>query len=261
MNKKLIVEIEKGVGRLTLNRPDMRNAFDSDFIGELNEAVRQMAVDPSVRVVVLAAQGDAFCAGADLNWMRSVADYTHDQNVADANGLATMLHTLYTCPKPTIARVQGDTYAGGMGLISACDVVVCVDTAHFCLSEVKLGLIPATISPYVVRAMGARAAHRYALTAERFSAQEAHHIGLVHEVVNVQDLDAQVASWVKSFLSASPDALARCKRLLHDVAHEPISQSLIQMTAQAIAQSRSSEQGKEGVQAFLNKRKPSWIVS
>lgn len=253
-------EQEGAVCTLTLNRPQLRNAFDSGFIAELNDAVKQVSVDPSVRVVVLAAQGEAFCAGADLNWMRSVADYTHEQNVTDANGLAGMLHALYACPKPTIARVQGDTYAGGMGLISACDVVVSVDTAHFCLSEVKLGLIPATISPYVVRAMGARAAHRYALTAERFSAEQAHRMGLVHEVVTADALDAQVASWVKSFLSASPDALARCKRLLHDVAHEPISPELIQMTAQAIAQSRASEQGKEGVQAFLNKRKPSWLA-
>lgn len=260
MSNKLTVQIESGVGRITLNRPELRNAFDSGFIAELNQAVTQLAIDSQVRVLVLGAHGEAFCAGADLNWMRSVADYTHEQNVQDASGLAQMLNTLYTCPKPTIARVQGDTYAGGMGLVSACDVVVSVDTAHFCLSEVKLGLIPATISPYVIRAMGPRAAHRYALTAERFNAHEARRIGLVHEVVSAQALDEQVALWVKAFLSASPQALASCKRLLHDVAHEPIDAGLMQMTARAIAQSRASEDGKDGVQAFLNKRKPHWLT-
>ena len=260
MSNKLTVQIESGVGRITLNRPELRNAFDSGFIAELNQAVTQLATDSQVRVLVLGAHGEAFCAGADLNWMRSVADYTHEQNVQDASGLAQMLNTLYTCPKPTIARVQGDTYAGGMGLVSACDVVVSVDTAHFCLSEVKLGLIPATISPYVIRAMGPRAAHRYALTAERFNAHEARRIGLVHEVVSAQALDEQVALWVKAFLSASPQALASCKLLLHDVAHEPIDAGLMQMTARAIAQSRASEDGKDGVQAFLNKRKPHWLT-
>ena len=259
MSNKLTIQIESGVARITLNRPELRNAFDSGFIAELSQAVEQVATDPAVRVVVLGANGEAFCAGADLNWMRSVADYTHAQNVQDAGGLARMLNALYNCPKPTISRVQGDTYAGGMGLVSACDVVVSVDTAHFCLSEVKLGLIPATISPYVIRAMGPRAAHRYALTAERFNAHEAHRIGLVHEVVSAQALDDQVAQWVKAFLSASPQALSSCKRLLHDVAHAPISESLIQMTAEAIAQSRASDDGKDGVQAFLNKRKPHWL--
>ncbi len=255
----LITQPQAGVCQVTLNRPDVRNAFDDALIAELTQAFARASQDASVRVLVLAANGAAFCAGADLNWMRAMADYTFDDNVKDASGLATMLHTLYTCTKPTIARVQGDVYAGGMGLVSACDVAVSVNTAHYCLSEVKLGLIPATISPYVVRAMGARAAHRYALTAERFGADEAHRLGFVHAITSEDQLDAQVADWVKAFLSASPQALARCKRLLHDVAHETLSPELIRMTTEAIAESRASDDGKDGVQAFLNKRKPHWL--
>jgi methylglutaconyl-CoA hydratase len=260
MTQRLVIHhSDAGVCRIMLSRPEVRNAFDDALIAELHQAFSNASQDASIRVVVLAAEGAAFCAGADLNWMRAMADYTFDENVKDAGGLAGMLHALYSCTKPTIARVQGDVYAGGMGLVSACDVAVSVDSAHFCLSEVKLGLIPATISPYVVRAMGARAAHRYALTAERFTAQEAHRLGLVHEVVGAERLDAQVADWVQSLLSASPQAVARCKRLLHEVAHESITPELIHMTTVAIAESRASDDGKDGVQAFLNKRKPHWL--
>ena len=171
-----------------------------------------------VRAVVLAAEGPAFCAGANLNWMRRMADYTREQNLADAAKLAEMLRVIYECPKPTIARVQGDVYAGGTGLVAACDMAVSVDTAGFCLSEVKIGLIPATISPYVIRAMGARAAHRYFLTAERFGAQEALRIGFVHEVVTAEQLDAKVDELVKALISASPNAVRACKKLVLDVA-------------------------------------------
>jgi methylglutaconyl-CoA hydratase len=253
--------VETGVvGRVTLNSPEVRNAFNDEVIAELTRAFIQLGQDPQVRVVVLAAVGPAFCAGADLNWMRRMADYTRAENLLDAGALAEMLRVMYECPKPTIARIQGDVYAGGMGLVAACDMAVSVDTANFCLSEVKLGLIPATISPYVIRAMGARAAHRYFLTAERFDAQEARRIGFVHEVVSADALDAKVAEITQALVTASPDAVKACKQLVQDVAGHDISAELIAGTVKAIADIRSSEQGKEGVQSFLQKCKPSWLI-
>jgi methylglutaconyl-CoA hydratase len=214
-----------------------------------------------VRCIVLAAKGTAFCAGADLNWMKRMADYTRDENVADAGALAEMLRVVYTCPKPTIAKVQGDVYAGGTGLVAACDIAVSVDTAGYCLSEVKLGLIPATISPYVIRAMGARAAHRYFLTAERFDAAEALRIGFVHEVVAADRLDAKIAELAKALVNAGPEAVKLCKLLVQDVADQEITPALIQMTVEAIADIRVSDEGREGVQSFLQKRKPGWLLS
>lgn len=188
-----------------------------------------------------------------------MADYTRAENLADASELAAMLQAIYTCPQPTIARVQGDVYAGGMGLVAACDMAVSVDTANYCLSEVKLGLIPATISPYVIRAMGARAAHRYFLTAERFSAQEAHRIGLVHEVTRAETLDAKVDELTQALVNASPNALRACKKLVQDVAERELNEALVHMTVESIADIRASHEGKEGVQSFLQKRKPSWL--
>ena len=182
-----------------------------------------------------------------------------DENLADAGKLADMLRVIFECPKPTIARVQGDVYAGGMGLVAACDMAVSVDTAGFCLSEVKLGLIPATISPYVIRAMGARAAHRYFLTAERFGALEALRIGFVHEVVAADQLDAKVDDIVKALVSASPNAVRACKQLVQDVAQQQIDAQLIAATVEGIADIRASEEGREGVQSFLQKRKPAWL--
>jgi len=245
---------------LTLSRPDVRNAFNDLVIAELKAAFIDAGQAAEVRCVVLAAEGSAFCAGADLNWMRRMADYTRDENLADAGQLAAMLRAIYECPKPTIARVQGDVFAGGVGLVAACDMAVSVDTATYCLSEVKLGLIPATISPYVIRAMGARAAHRYFLTAERFSAVEAHRIGLVHEVVTADALDAKVAELTHALVSASPNAVRACKRLVQDVAEREIDDALVAHTVAGIADIRSSDEGKEGVQSFLQKRKPSWLI-
>lgn len=250
-----------GVARITLNRPDVRNAFNDEVIAELAQVFRALGARDDVRVLVLAASGPAFCAGADLNWMRRMADYTRAENIADASQLADMLQAIYTCPKPTIARIQGDVFAGGLGLVAACDMAVSVDTAIYCLSEVKLGLIPATVSPYVIRAMGARAAHRYFLTAERFTAAEARRIGLVHEVVTVDALDAKVAELTQALMSASPNAMRSCKRLLHEVAGRDIDAPLIAATVEGIADSRASEEGREGVQSFLQKRKPSWMLS
>ena len=245
---------------LTLSRPEVRNAFNDEVVAEITAAFLDAASRAEVRSVVLAAEGPAFCAGADLNWMRHMADYSHAENLADAAQLAEMLRVMYHCPKPTIARIQGDVYAGGMGLVAACDMAVSVDTAHFCLSEVKLGLIPATISPYVIRAMGARAGHRYFLTAERFDAQEAHRIGFVHEVVGADQLDAKVAELTQALIAASPNAVRSCKTLVHEVAGHEISALLIGRTVEGIADIRASREGREGVKAFLQKRKPSWLA-
>ena len=245
---------------ITLSRPEVRNAFNDEVIAQITQAFQTAAASAEVRAVVLAAEGPAFCAGADLNWMRRMADYTRTENLADAAKLAEMLRVMYACPKPTIARIQGDVVAGGMGLVAACDMAVAVDSAGFCLSEVKLGLIPATISPYVVRAMGARAAHRYVLTAERFSAQEAHRIGFVHEVVPADQLDAKVAELVKALVSASPNAVRSGKELVQTVAGREIDGALIAQTVEGIADIRSSSEGKEGLQSFLQKRKPGWLL-
>lgn len=260
MSQALTVAVQDRIARITLNRPDVRNAFNDELIAQLRAAFEEVGQRADVRVVVLAAAGPAFCAGGDLNWMRRMADYTRDDNLADAEQLSAMLQAIYTCPKPTVARVQGDVFAGGVGLVSACDMVASVDSATYCLSEVKLGLIPATISPYVVRAMGARAAHRYCLTAERFSAAEAHRIGLVHEVVAAEALDATVDTLTKALCSAGPDAVRACKRLLHDVAERDINAQLMAHTVACIADIRASAEGREGVQSFLDKRKPNWLA-
>ncbi len=255
----LEVATQSSVATVTLNRPDVRNAFNAELI----EAITQIFVDlgqrAGVRCIVLAANGSAFCAGADLNWMRSMADYTREQNLADAGKLAAMMRTLYECPKPTIACIQGDVYAGGMGLVSACDMAVTVDTANFCLSEVKLGLLPSTISPYVIRAMGARAAHRYFLTAERFGATEALRIGFVHEVTAPDALQNKVAELAAALCNAGPEAVRLCKKLVQDVAGKDITPELIQLTVTSIADVRVSAEGREGLQSFLQKRKPNWL--
>jgi len=251
--------IEGRVATVTLNRPDVRNAFNETTIAEITQAFRDLEQNDDVRAIVLAANGPAFCAGADLNWMKKMAGYTRDENRADAAQLAEMLRTIYACPKPVVAKVQGDCYAGGMGLVAVCDIAVANEATNFCLSEVKLGLIPATISPYVVIGMGENAARRYFLTAERFSAQEAHRIGFVHQVVAADALDAAVADIVKALVSNSPNAVKEAKRLVQDVAGRPLSEALIADTAERIADIRSSEEGKEGVRSFLEKRKPNWL--
>ena len=255
----ILFTVRAAVATVTLNRPEVRNAFNDEVIHELTQAFAELGARDDVRAIVLGAAGTAFCAGADLNWMRRMAGYSRAENLADAGQLAEMLRVIYACPKPTIARIQGDAIAGGMGLVAACDIAVSVDTANFCLSEVKLGLIPATISPYVIRAMGARAAHRYFLTAERFSAAEAQRIGFVHEVVSAEQLDAKVEELSRALCSASPHAVRACKRLVQDVAQREIDEDLIAGTVEQIADIRSSAQGREGVQSFLEKRKPNWL--
>jgi methylglutaconyl-CoA hydratase len=246
------------VAQVSLARPEVRNAFNEAVIAELTAAFRALDADDTVRVVVLAGDGKAFCAGADLNWMRRMADYSREENLADAAALAEMLRTIAACRKPTIARVHGDAYAGGMGLVAACDIAVAAEGVEFCLSEVKLGLIPATIGPYVVRAMGAHAAQRWFLTAERFDAATALRIGYVHEAAPAEQLDARVQSFVDAFLAASPQALADCKRLLAEVGRQPIDAALIARTAEFIADSRVSDDGRHGIASFLGKSKPRW---
>jgi methylglutaconyl-CoA hydratase len=255
----LLIDVAGHVATVTLNRPEVRNAFNDEVILEVTQAFTELGARGDVRCIVLAANGPAFCAGADLNWMRSMADYTRAQNLEDAGRLASMMRVVYECPKPTIAKVQGDVYAGGTGLVAACDMAVSVDTAGYCLSEVKLGLIPATISPYVVRAMGARAAHRYFLTAERFDAAEALRIGFIHELVKAEALDAKVAELAQALVNAGPEAVRLCKKLVQDVAGQPITPGLVKMTVEGIADIRVSAEGREGVQSFLQKRKPNWL--
>ena len=258
--KHLQTTVSNFVASVRLNRPEVRNAFNDEMIAEVTETFNSLATRDDVRCIVLAANGTAFCAGADLNWMRSMADFTREQNLADAGRLAAMMRTVHECPKPTIAKIQGDVYAGGTGLVAACDMAVCVDTANFCLSEVKLGLVPSTISPYVLRAMGARAAHRYFLTAERFSAAEALRIGFVHEVVAIDGLDAKVAELSNALISAGPEAVKLCKKLVQDVSGHDITPELVNMTIASIADVRVSAEGREGLQSFLQKRKPNWLL-
>ena len=257
----LLVTQQAAVATVTLNRPEVRNAFNDEVIAELTQVFTELGARDDLRCIVLAASGTSFCAGADLNWMRRMARFSREENLADAGKLAAMLQAIYGCPKPTVARIQGDAIAGGMGLVAACDIAVTVDGANFCLSEVKLGLIPATISPYVIRAMGARAAHRYFLTAERFSAAEAKGIGFVHEVVSVDQLDAKVGELCNALCAASPDAVKACKALVQDVAGHDIDEALIARTVEQIADIRASVEGREGVQSFMEKRKPNWLRS
>ncbi len=254
----LNVEAKGGIARVTLNRPEVRNAFDDALIKELTRTFQSLENDKSVRVVVLAGNGPAFCAGADLNWMKRMAGYSYEQNLADARALAEMLSTLDRLPKPAIARVHGAAFAGGTGLVAACDIAVGTPDAKFCLSEAKLGLSPATISPYVIRAMGERQARRYFLTAEVFGAEEAHRIGMLSALVPAMELDATLDSIIKNLLAGGPQAHAKIKQLVGAVANRPLDDALIADTAKRIAEIRVSPEGKEGIASFLEKRKPSW---
>jgi methylglutaconyl-CoA hydratase len=255
----LDVVVAGKVATITLNRPDVRNAFNEFTIAELSLAFNELGRNEEVRAIVLAANGPAFCAGADLNWMKKMAAYSHTENAEDAAKLADMLRAIYLCPKPVVAKIQGDCYAGGMGLVAACDIAVATSAACFCLSEVKLGLIPATISPYVIKAMGENAARRYFLTAEKFTAQEAHRIGFVHEVVGADALDAHVDAIVKALVTSSPNAVREAKVLVREVTGKTVDSALMVDTAERIARIRSSDEGREGVASFLEKRKPSWL--
>ena len=254
----LLVERKDGIGRITLNRPEVRNAFDEALIAALANAFAELDADTSVRAVVLAGNGPAFCAGADLNWMKRMAGYGHEENVRDARALADMLAALERMAKPTIARVHGPAFAGGTGLVAACDIAVGTPEAKFSFSEAKLGLSPATISPYVMRAIGPRAASRYFLTAEVFGVEEALRIGLLSALVPAAELDAFIGQLLDHLLAGGAAAHARIKELVRDVAGRPIDDKLKAETARRIAEIRASPEGKEGIASFLEKRKPSW---
>jgi methylglutaconyl-CoA hydratase len=255
----LEVSVSGAVARVALNRPDVHNAFDETLIAELTHVVRTFDADPSIRVLVLEGRGKSFCAGADLNWMKKMAGFSHDENLADAGALAAMLSALNNMSKPTLARVHGATYGGGVGLVACCDIAIGTPGATFALSETRLGLIPAAISPYVIEAIGARAARRYFLSAERFGAEEARRLGLLHELVDESELDAAVARVVAALLDAGPQAQSEAKLLIRAVAHRPTDQGVIGDTAKRIARVRATPEGKEGVAAFLAKRKPAWV--
>jgi methylglutaconyl-CoA hydratase len=253
------VDVRNGVALVALARPEVHNAFDEVLVAELTATLERLDRDASVRAVVLMGQGRSFCAGADLTWMRKMAGYGHDENVADARALAEMLRTLAHLAKPTIARVHGAALGGGVGLVACCDIAVATQQATFALSEAKLGLVPATISPYVIEAIGARHARRYFLTAERFTAAEAYRIGLVHDIVVDEELDARVNEILGHLLIAGPCAQAEAKALIRGVAHRRIDDELIAGTAECIAVVRASAEAREGVSAFLSKRAPEWI--
>jgi len=254
----LVQVAEDGVAALTLSRPELHNAFDDELISGLTQALRALERNDSVRVVVLAAQGKSFSAGADLNWMKRMAGYSRRRNFQDALGLGELMRTLHGLAKPTIARVQGAAYGGGVGLVAACDIAIATREATFALSEVRLGLVPAVISPYVIAAMGERMAIRYFLTGERFDATQALSLGLVHDVCEAQELDDHVQAAVAQVLLGGPAALAAAKRLVRDVARRPLDEDLVRETADLIAQLRTSREGKEGISAFLQKRSPRW---
>jgi methylglutaconyl-CoA hydratase len=247
------------VAEVWLNRPELRNAFNDSVISELTAAFTGFAQDPDLRVVLLAGHGKSFCAGADLNWMRAMADYSWAQNHADAQALADMLFAIHSCPVPVVGRVHGDCYAGGVGLAAVCDVLLAAEGVTFCLSEAKLGLLPATIGPYVVRALGERASQRYFVTAERFSAAEAHRLGLVHELCAPEQLDERVQAVVSALVANGPAAVKACKRLVQDLAGQPLTPALRDDTARRIADIRGSDEGKEGVSSFLQKRPAAWL--
>ena len=255
----LDVDVRNNIGLVALNRPDVYNAFNEKLIGELTTVLQALDAQAAVRAVVLTGHGKSFCAGADLNWMKKMAAYDAAENLADAQALALMLRTLNGLSKPTVACVRGAAFGGGVGLVACCDIAVAAHDAIFSLSEAKLGLIPATISPYVIEAIGARQARRYFLTAERFTAAEAFRIGLVHDIVPEPELDARINELLGELLVAGPVAQLECKALIRGVAHKPIDADVIAGTAEHIAAVRASPEGKEGVAAFLGKRSPKWV--
>ena len=257
---RLEIETRDQVATVWMNRPEMHNAFDEVVIRELTQAFEHIENDPAARVMVLAGRGKSFSAGADLNWMKRAADATSEENRRDARLLSRMISTLHSLPKPTIARVHGAALAGGTGLTAACDIAIATTQASFGTTEVRLGIVPAVISPYVVAAIGRRAAQRYFLTAERFDAAEAYRLGLVHILCEAKELDAKVAQITEALLAGGPMAQAASKELLARVAGYPIDDVLREDTAQRIAVARATPEAKEGVAAFLEKRKPSWTT-
>ncbi|MCH9690804.1 MAG: enoyl-CoA hydratase/isomerase family protein [Gammaproteobacteria bacterium] len=261
MKEKMLCTVDsKGVATITLSRPEVHNAFDDELIQLLEKTLEQLGKDKKIRALVLAAEGKNFSAGADLNWMKRVAEYSEAQNCEDAAKLAAMLNKLDSFPAPTIARVQGAAFGGAVGLVSCCDIALASERASFCLSEVKIGLLPATISPYVINAIGARQARRYFVTAERFSALRAQQMGLVAEVCAEGELDLTLQKLVNSITNNGPRAMAMAKGLALSMSNRVIDQALQDQTSALIAQVRASNEGQEGLSAFLEKRAPEWMV-
>ena len=254
----LQTEINDGVATIRMNRPEVHNAFDDALIAALTSELRRLDRSLLARIIVLAANGKSFSAGADLNWMRRMAKYSQEENLRDALALADLMRTLDGMGKPTIAQVQGAAFGGGVGLVACCDIAIASTEAAFCLSEVRLGLIPSVISPYVIAAIGERAARRYFLTAERFDAVEARRLGLVHEVVEGVALDDTVAKIAGQLLKGGPRALAAAKKLIADVSRRPMDDGLSAETARRIAAIRVEPEGQEGLAAFFDKRSPDW---
>jgi methylglutaconyl-CoA hydratase len=252
---------QRGVATVTLNSPEKHNAFDDTIIAQLTTIFREIAERQDIKLMVLASTGKSFSAGADLGWMKRMASYTFEENLKDANALATMLKMLNFLPQPTIAKVQGAAFGGAVGLASCCDIVIASNKASFCLSEVKLGLIPATISPYVINAIGQKACRRYFLTAERFFADKAMQLGLVNEVVSPEELDNSINEMTLLLLANGPHAVHQAKQLALDVAYQDINNDLLNITSERIAAIRVSEEGQEGLTAFFEKRKPNWQTS
>lgn len=258
--KMVLVEINESVAWLSFNRPEVHNAFNAVVIQEMTEAVNRVNEDDSVRVVVLTGKGKSFCAGADLNWMREIVDYSYEQNLEESTALAEVLHMIFSLPKPTIAKVNGPAIGGGTGFLSACDIAVAAEEAVFGLSEVKIGLVPAAISPYVIRKIGESKAREYFLTGRRISAERAREIGLVNEVVPGKELSKTVDNLIGLFLTSGPEAIASCKELIFNVPLMTMEEAK-EYTAKMIAGLRISEEGQEGMAAFLEKRKPRWVRS
>ncbi|NQW68973.1 MAG: enoyl-CoA hydratase/isomerase family protein [Betaproteobacteria bacterium] len=240
---------------VTLNRPEVRNAFNEGLISELQEIFTTLGSDDCCRVIVLQANGKTFCAGADLNWMKSMANFTKEENLADSRKMALMLNTIYACPKPVIAKVQGDAYAGGVGLASVCDILIASTQARFCISEAKLGLLPATIAPYVMRALGEQAARRYFVTAEIFTAAQAKEMGFVHELVEPDALDTKVDEVCQAIISNGPLAVMACKKMVRDISQQAITPALLEETVERIATIRTSDEAQLRMKAFLEKSK------
>ncbi|MBV2265183.1 MAG: enoyl-CoA hydratase/isomerase family protein [Thauera sp.] len=251
---------EAGVATIWMNRPDVHNAFNAQLIADLTTACVELDADQAVRAVVLAGRGRSFSAGADLNWMKAAGEASEAENFADAMKLAGMLRTLAEMNKPTIARVHGAALGGGMGLASACDICIAGDKAVFATSEVKFGIIPSAISPYVIRAIGERQATRYFQTAERIGAARAAELGLAHEAVASEELDAKVKEVVEALLQGGPKSQAAAKDLIRAVANRPLSDALVEDTARRIASLRATPEAKEGLAAFLDKRPAAWIA-
>ncbi|MFT7259942.1 MAG: methylglutaconyl-CoA hydratase [Glaciecola sp.] len=261
MTEQLAITVDiddRGVATVTLNRPHIHNAFDDTVIDELIKAFESIHQDNNVRVMVLAANGKSFCAGADLKWMKQMASYSYDQNKQDASQLAKLFSSLYNLNKPTIAKVQGAVYGGGVGLVACCDIAIGSKLSKFCLSEVKLGLVPATISPYVIEAIGLRLAKRYFMTAEVMSSRRARRIGLLSEAVSEEELDSSVENIILPLLNNGPKSVATAKNLVNKISRRAIDDQLIDETSDLIASVRVSQEGQEGLTAFLEKRTPNW---